>query len=375
MQASDKSSKKDLKKSLLKKQDSEKKAIHQPADLTNEEKINETLQSLLKEARLKSSSTQQRAEKYSLYLITLAQFGDKYLMDFHIVAKELQLILKDLPENSWKALICSRMLFASAKMLERSFAYEQDSYKFVEATLNYGYASTKGYLDAEEKTKALSSDSSSQEHALALGHMASAYIDDSELRERAKKAADRLASEYLKLKAASKSDPNLLSNTIWAYVLLAQAAANANQRAYFDYARDKLKVIMFGNPFFHKIGQRTTRKAIANGLTEADYPSWAIAIMAHATAVLSIPGGWFEERRFTKFKEKSSKIEEITFAQIGEIGSDPLVNCDLILGKTITDKAKKFMTDKLDKYKEEQEQLARAEEWERARREEANGMA
>ncbi len=320
-------------------------------DLDKTDEIKKTLGKLLAQAQSSDNTPEQKAEKLSILLSSFAEFGDH--KGFVYICNELLLVLKEALPNDHKALIYARILTGANQILLGRLSPKDHTYDDVEQIKEEALRQLESLIESEEKTKKADI-SVAQNRALVLCHLANANYSEA-TKNRAKNAADALVKTYNALKSRGIKNRKLLADTIWAYVLLAQAAANSKDSDMFKYARQQIREIS-KKKYRNFLVNPSTRDALAYRLSGTDsetyFPNWAIAIMTRAAAQFGNPLDYDPKQmdRYTQFSATADQTKQDTVKQINSKKDESVISqCDIILGNRINCKAKDIMDEKWKK--------------------------
>ncbi len=221
-----------------------------------------------------SAKTNSDEYRLSMVVIASAQQGNeklyqKTLMELQNKLNAVAKNKKDPKNNSYRAWHLGRILLAADSIDDKhtvaQILPELKSLLTDEKTAKDAYSAWGwGYLASLNKKEYKSAKSKMLESANAL----------TEQYQQAKTHADNSEESQMALQIQ-------LSNALWAWVMDAQAAANANDEKIFNFILEQMKTIT---------GEKTVGLALTKGLqrlsTSNDYPAWALGIVRLAAATI-----------------------------------------------------------------------------------------
>lgn len=200
------------------------------------------------------------AYSLSMILLTSAQLGSEVLYKRSL--EKMNLAMEKVERGPFQAWLYGRILFAAYSFGDESTVSQ-----------------TRHILRVLLKNDGTNL---SKFTTWALGYMAAlGKMEYSQAKESMVKAATYLTQQYFKVNATSVSNEQkqeARSDSLWAWIMIIQAAANADDKVLYQHSLDQMMVIT---------KQPSISQAITKGLlrtyASSDYPAWAIAIIRLAT--------------------------------------------------------------------------------------------
>lgn len=260
------------------------------------------------------------AYQLSLPLLVSAQLGNKELYD-RALAKMIVAMKKiSAPsQNSFKAWLYGRMVFAAHSMHD-SF-HEQQYLKELMLLLDDPQTARDRFT------------------TWAMAYVAAAnQTDYQQLKEKLKVSADVLTQNYFAMNKNENKDKlqEARSDALWAWVMNAQAAANANDKESFSDALQQMKKITSQDSISAALTTGLLRTSASN-----DYPAWAMAIVRLAAVKMDDEKLFVELEKPLNIATQGAAQAEKILAQVNDqlaIENHDLIVCssskrDLLLKK------------------------------------------
>lgn len=245
----------------------------------------------------------QDAYSLSMPLLVSAQLGNRKLYTKASIL--MTKVMSTMKEDPFKAWIYGRMLLAAHNI--------KDSY--AETRIKRTLTNLVEYLLKDEATRL------DRFTTWLLGYLAAVSKKEFiKVREPMLEGARHQTENYLKIKSSTASEEEkqgVRSDALWSWIMIAQAAANADEKEDYEDAITQMLIIADQSLISDALSTGLLRTAASN-----DYPAWAMAIIRMAAQTIG-DNDRFEElamplKKSINEAKSAGKLQEFLLASVNE---------------------------------------------------------